>query len=97
MVTSYDLKQERKIASFMTHNGHLCSMTQRKDMSRELITAGHGTPITFWKQEFGVAKPSSTIDYPHRILCIQVSPSGKYIAFGTETNELFVYLIVDPG
>jgi|TARA_B110000503_G_C7015078_1_gene357375 WD40 repeat protein len=24
-------------------------------------------------------------------LAIQVSPSGKFVAFGTETNEVFVY------
>lgn len=29
--------------------------------------------------------------YPYKVLTIQVSPSGKYIAFGTETNEVFVY------
>ena len=31
--------------------------------------------------------------YPYKVLTIQVSPSGKHVAFGTETNEVFVYSI----
>lgn len=31
------------------------------------------------------------IMYPYKVLTIQISPSGKYLAFGTETNEVFVY------
>ena len=29
--------------------------------------------------------------YPYKVLTIQISPSGKYLAYGTETNEVFVY------
>jgi WD40 repeat protein len=25
------------------------------------------------------------------VLAIQVSPSGRFVAFGTETNEVFIY------
>jgi WD40 repeat protein len=32
--------------------------------------------------------------YPYKVLSIQVSPSGKYVAYGTETNEVFVYGLV---
>jgi WD40 repeat protein len=31
--------------------------------------------------------------YPYKVLTIEVSPSGQFIAFGTETNEIFVYSI----
>lgn len=31
--------------------------------------------------------------YPYKVLSIQVSPSGKFLAYGTETNEVFVYSI----
>jgi len=31
--------------------------------------------------------------YPYKVLSIQVSPSGQFLAFGTETNEVFVYSI----
>ena len=31
--------------------------------------------------------------YPYKVLSIQVSPSGHFLAFGTETNEVFVYSI----
>ena len=29
--------------------------------------------------------------YPYKVMTIQVSPSGRFVAFGTETNEVFVY------
>ena len=47
IVSSYDLKSERKIASFQLKNGQLVCMTQRRD-NGELITGGAGNPITFW-------------------------------------------------
>jgi len=31
--------------------------------------------------------------YPYKVLAIQISPSGRYLTFGTETNEVFVYSI----
>lgn len=65
------------------------SMTQRKDSELELITAGQGSPIYFW--DCDEANPVAEIPYPYKVMSIQVSPSGKLLAFGTETNEVFVY------
>lgn len=31
------------------------------------------------------------ISYPYKILCMDISPSGNKLAFGTETNEVYVY------
>ena len=36
----------------------------------------------------------SQIDYPYKVLCIQVSPTGRLVAFGTETNEVFIYSLL---
>jgi WD40 repeat protein len=33
----------------------------------------------------------ANIPYPYQVRSIEVSPSGKALAFGTETNEVFVY------
>ena len=65
-------------------------MGQRRD-TRELVTAGAGTPITFWRLDSQPIKPSMEIDYPYKILSLDISPSGSKLAFGTETNEVFVY------
>lgn len=64
-------------------------MAQRKDNELELITAGQGSPILFW--DCDEAKPVAQIAYPYTVKTIKVSPSGKYLAFGTETNEVFAY------
>jgi WD40 repeat protein len=64
-------------------------MAQRKDNELELITAGQGSPILFW--DIDEKTPVSQIAYPYKVLTIKVSPSGRFLAFGTETNEVFTY------
>lgn len=66
-------------------------MTQRKDNELELVTAGHGSPILFW--DCDEREPVASIPYPYKVLDIKVSPSGQFLAFGTETNEVFVYAL----
>ena len=66
-------------------------MTQRKDHELELITAGAGAPIFFW--DCDEKQPVAQIAYPYKVTTIQISPSGKHLAFGSETNEVFVYAI----
>jgi WD40 repeat protein len=55
----------------------------------ELVTGGHGLPIYFW--DCDIKDPVANIAYPYKVLTISVSPSGRNLAFGTETNEVFVY------
>ena len=64
-------------------------MTQRIDNELELVTAGQGSPIYFW--DCDVAQPVANIAYPYKVCSIEISPSGRALAFGTETNEVFVY------
>jgi hypothetical protein len=64
-------------------------MTQRIENELELVTAGQGYPILFW--DCDVAQPVANIPYPYKVCSIEVSPSGRALAFGTETNEVFVY------
>lgn len=64
-------------------------MTQRRDNELELVTAGQGSPILFW--DCDEKDPVATIPYPYKVCDIKISPSGKFLAFGTETNEVFTY------
>ena len=66
-------------------------MSQRKDNEFELVSCGQGAPIFFW--DCDEVYPVAQIEYPYKVLSIQVSPSGRLVAFGTETNEVFVYSI----
>ena len=88
-MSTYDLKQEKRVNWRQITNGTHCSMTQRSDNELELVTAGQGSPIFFW--DCDVREPVANIPYPYKVLSIEVSPSGRQLAFGTETNEIFVY------
>lgn len=88
---TYDLKAESKINGHQTKNGSLFAMTQRKDNELELITSGQGAPIYFW--DCDEINPVGEILYPYKVLTLDISPSGRFLAFGTETNELYVYSI----
>lgn len=88
---TYDLKAETKINGHQTKNGSLFGMTQRKDNEYELITSGQGAPIYFW--DCDEINPVAEIVYPYKVLTLDISPSGRFLAFGTETNELFIYSI----
>jgi WD40 repeat protein len=90
-ISTYDLKQEKRINGHQTKNGALFGMTQRKDHELELVTCGQGSPINFW--DCDESNPVAEIMYPYKVLTIEVSPSGRFLAFGTETNEVFVYQI----
>ena len=88
-ISTYDLKQEKRVNGHATNNGSLLGMTQRKDNELELVTGGQGAPIYFW--DCDEKNPVAQIEYPFKVLAVQVSPSGKMLAFGTEKNEVFVY------
>lgn len=88
-VSTYDLKQEKRVNWRQIMNGTNHAMTQRTDHELELVTAGASTPIFFW--DCDVRDPVANIPYPYKVKSIEVSPSGRFLAFGTETNEVFVY------
>ena len=50
------------------------------------MTCGHNTPILFW--DCDVVEPVDQIDYPYKLLCVDVSPSGSYLAVGSETADV---------
>lgn len=54
-----------------------------------VVTCGQGSPIFFW--DCDEVEPVAIIEYPYKVSTIEVSPKGRFCAFGTETNEVFVY------
>lgn len=90
-LNTYDLKAESKINGHQTKNGSLFGMSQRKNNEFELITSGQGAPIYFW--DCDEINPIAEIVYPYKVLSLEISPSGRFLAFGTETNELYIYSI----
>ena len=72
-----------------TQNGFHTAMSQRRDNELELVTAGSGSPIFFW--DCDESQPVAQIPYPYKVTDLKISPSGKFMAFGTETSEVFVY------
>jgi WD40 repeat protein len=53
------------------------------------VTSGQGAPLYFW--DCDEINPVAEIAYPYKVLTVQVSPTGRFLAFGTETNEVYVY------
>jgi WD40 repeat protein len=53
------------------------------------VTCGQGAPIFFW--DCDEVNPVAQLEYSFKVLTLQISPSGKHMAFGTETNEVYVY------
>ena len=47
-ISTYDLKQEKRLVGHSVQNGALYGMSQRKDNEFELVTCGQGAPIYFW-------------------------------------------------
>lgn len=91
-IHTYNLKTEKKLMAHQAKNGVLLDMTQRKDHELELITCGMNTPLLFW--DCDVAEPVEKIDVPSKLLTIDVSNSGKFLACGNENGEVFTFFSI---
>lgn len=67
-ISTYDLKQEKRLVGHSVQNGVLYGMSQRKDNEFELVTCGSGAPIYFW--DCDQTRPVAQIDYPYKVLTI---------------------------
>ena len=56
------------------------------------MSCGHGAPIYFWDvdEQHPVAKIETG---PIKMTAVAVSPSGKWMAVGSETSEISVFNI----
>jgi len=94
-IHTFDLKTEKKVMLHQAKNGVLLDMTQRKDHELELITCGINSPILFW--DCDVTDPVEKIDTQHRLLTIDVSNSGRFLACGNDLGEvsnIFIFLSI---
>ncbi len=58
----------------------------------KIVSCGHGAPIYFW--DVDEQHPVAKIDVgPIKMTAVAVSPSGKWMAVGSEASEISVYEI----
>jgi WD40 repeat protein len=84
-VHTYDLKTDKKVNFHQAKNGQILDMDQRKDNS-DLITCGANTPISYW--DLKNFQANAEIEFPFRLLCLSVSPSGQHAVYGCENGDV---------
>jgi WD40 repeat protein len=96
-VVTYDLKQNKPAVQHFTRGSSFTGLSQRKDRDRETVTCSLDGKIMFWDVDY--ADPTGCIEPPpgavQRLTCVAVSPSGRYIAAGSEEAKLNIYDLVD--
>ncbi|EAS05346.1 zinc carboxypeptidase family protein, putative (macronuclear) [Tetrahymena thermophila SB210] len=90
-VHSFDLKTDKKVIFHQAKNGSILDMSQRKDHEQELVTCGLNIPILQW--DCDVQEPVESINYPDRLNTVEVSPSGRYMALGSDLGEVVIFEI----
>jgi len=92
LVVTYDLKRNKALIQHQTPVSAITGMSQRKDCEHEVVTASLDGRILFWDVDY--ADPTGCIESPAsgvRLRCLEVSPSGRYIAAGGEDSRLYIY------
>ncbi len=88
-INTYDLKMERRIMRHEIANGAVLDMTQRKDRENELVTCGVACPIYFW--DIDQVNPVQQIVFNGQLTSLDMSPSGRYLAGGSDGGEVIVF------
>mmetsp|Transcript_131870 Transcript_131870/g.328804 ORF Transcript_131870/g.328804 Transcript_131870/m.328804 type:complete len:622 (+) Transcript_131870:90-1955(+) len=93
LVVTYDLKANKPLVQHFTQHSNITGLSQRRDREREVVSSSLDGKILFWDVDF--ADPTGCIDSPGgtvlRLRCCEVSPSGRYIAVGSEDANLYIY------
>ena len=86
-------RERRKVAHAL-REGTLLAMSQRTDHEQELITCDAYGRLLFW--DCDVRDPVQVIDDPYRmpLHCINVSPTGKYLAYSGDDGLVKVVDLV---
>jgi hypothetical protein len=79
------LKTDKKVNFHQAKNGQILDMGQRKD-NGDLITCGANIPISCWDLKGFAA--TEEIEFPWKLGCLGVAPSGKYVVFGCENGQV---------
>jgi len=92
LMVTYDLKKNKALVQHQTPTSAITGLSQRKDCEHEVCSASLDGRILFWDVDY--ADPTGCIESPSygiRLTCLEVSPSGRYIAAGTHDSRLFIY------
>jgi len=96
LVVTYDLKQNKALIQHSTPSSNVTGLTQRKDREHEVISCSTDGKLLFWDVDY--ADPVGCMDAlnPHggtplRLRCCAISPSGRYVAVGTDDARLLLY------
>jgi len=92
LMVTYDLKKNKALVQHQTTVSAITGISQRKDCEHEVVSASLDGRILFWDVDY--ADPTGCIESPAqgvRLRCLEVSPSGRYIAAGAEDSRLYIY------
>mmetsp|Transcript_30075 Transcript_30075/g.65597 ORF Transcript_30075/g.65597 Transcript_30075/m.65597 type:complete len:622 (+) Transcript_30075:180-2045(+) len=96
LVVTYDLKQNKTLVQHSTPSSNVTGLSQRKDQEHEVVSCSLDGRILFWDVDY--AEPTGCLAGPKgvslKLRCCEVSPSGRYIATGTEDGNLYIYDLV---
>lgn len=89
LVVTYCLKTNKAIIQHSTPNSNISDLTQRKDHENEVITCSLDGKILFW--DVDVADPVGCLQIDGRLLCVEISPSGRFLSVGAENGCLYIF------
>mmetsp|Transcript_97321 Transcript_97321/g.272366 ORF Transcript_97321/g.272366 Transcript_97321/m.272366 type:complete len:625 (-) Transcript_97321:82-1956(-) len=93
LVVSYDLKANKPLVQHFTQHSNITGLAQRKDREKEVVSSSLDGKILFWDVDY--PDPTGCIESPGgsmlRLRCVDVSPSGRYIAAGADDARLYIY------
>ena len=89
-----DMKKERRGGYHMMKGAAFHCMSQRKDSETELVTGNADGTIMFWDAD--ESTPVIVWQHPskERIQCVEVSPSGRYLASAGDDQNVTIWDIV---
>lgn len=94
LMVTYDLKQNKPLVQHYTQQCMITGLSQRKDRDREVISCGLDGRMLFWDPDYpdptGELK-GTLCGVVARLKCVDVSPSGRYVAAGAEDARLYIY------
>jgi len=94
LVVTYDLKLNKPLIQHTTPSSYVTCLSQRKDREHEVVSSTLDGKLLFWDVDY--ADPVGCLDSPDggaplRFRCCEVSPSGRYIAAGTDDARVYIY------
>lgn len=87
----FDLKLQKRVIVHSMNNGFIFDMDQKKTEDYEIISIGYNCGLIIW--DFFKIDPVVEMNLGANFFALKISNSGKYIALGSETGELWLLMI----